>query len=278
MGGRRRALAAHGERRLVRPCATGHPQSLPLSAHIVLARGSGEHRPWMFGDDALQIYRSFAYLHEELRPFFHTEGADAFDAEPGALVARQANTERRVLMRSRDHTAERPVMFYQGKCFYDGETKPWPDVCPYAWKLASDIFVAPIVTNSTTRSVTFPDAGETWVNWFDGGEYDGCARLTYRICSSFSLCGSLTCEAAFSGSTHQITAGLDTIPLYLRAGSTIPLRVRNDLHGHYYGQAPRALTFLMTRPFGATTAHDAIGMRALCCLLPVNADGRMPLK
>ena len=45
--------------------------------------GSGEHRPWMFGDDALEVYRGFAYLHEELRAFFLTEGAEAFDAIPG---------------------------------------------------------------------------------------------------------------------------------------------------------------------------------------------------
>ena len=75
-------------------------------------------------------------------------------------------------------STERPVMFYQGTCFYDGENKPFPDPCPYTWKLATDIFVAPIVDNSTMRNVTFPDDEATiWVNWYDNSEYKGYADI-----------------------------------------------------------------------------------------------------
>ena len=59
-------------------------------------------------------------------------------------------------------------MEHQGKCFWrPGEAFPYPDPCTYEWTLARDIFTSPVVTNSTTRVITFPYAGEQWVDWFN---------------------------------------------------------------------------------------------------------------
>ena len=41
--------------------------------------GNGEHRPWIFDDETLEVYRFFLWLHEELRPFYYSRGNDAFD-------------------------------------------------------------------------------------------------------------------------------------------------------------------------------------------------------
>ena len=40
--------------------------------------GSGEHRPWIFGNDTLDTYRTFANLHTDLAPFFLNIGTDCY--------------------------------------------------------------------------------------------------------------------------------------------------------------------------------------------------------
>ena len=32
--------------------------------------GNGEHRPWIFGQDVLENYRKFAWIHNDLSAFF----------------------------------------------------------------------------------------------------------------------------------------------------------------------------------------------------------------
>ena len=51
--------------------------------------GQKEHRPWMYDDETYEIYRTYMWLHEELRPFYYSRGNDAYD-----------NGERRVERRS----------------------------------------------------------------------------------------------------------------------------------------------------------------------------------
>ena len=36
--------------------------------------GNKEHRPWMFDDETLQIYRNFVNIHMALKPYFLTVG------------------------------------------------------------------------------------------------------------------------------------------------------------------------------------------------------------
>jgi alpha-glucosidase len=36
--------------------------------------GNKEHRPWMFDDETLQIYRNFVKIHMSLKPYFLTVG------------------------------------------------------------------------------------------------------------------------------------------------------------------------------------------------------------
>ena len=48
--------------------------------------GNGEHRPWVFDDETLTIYRKYLWLHEELRPFYYSRGNDAFEQGMHAVM------------------------------------------------------------------------------------------------------------------------------------------------------------------------------------------------
>lgn len=91
--------------------------------------GGGEHWPWRFDAETVDIYRAFVDLHMRLLPYLNTEGAHAF--------------------------AEERSLFH----FFDDET--------YEYMLGPDLFVAPMIEAGTAREVPFPDDGD-WV-WLFGG-------------------------------------------------------------------------------------------------------------
>ncbi|SET19485.1 TIM-barrel domain-containing protein [Stigmatella erecta] len=72
----------------------------------------------------------------------------------------------------------------------------------------SDVLVAPVTTpgNTATATVWFPP-GSSWTDWFTGQTYAG-------------------------GTTQSITAGLDTMPVFVKSGGIVPTRsedVTNDV-------------------------------------------------
>ena len=81
--------------------------------------GGGEHRPWMFDDEATDIYRDLVALHHALLPYLTEQGAVAY-------------AEQRSLMR-----------------FLNDST--------YPWMLGDDLFVTPILQEGGAVVVAFPD-------------------------------------------------------------------------------------------------------------------------
>lgn len=90
--------------------------------------GSGEHWPWRFDQQTVDIYKAFVDLHHSLLPWLNGQGAVAF-AEGRSLFE-----------------------------FLDDES--------YEYLLGEDLFVAPMLEPGTTRVVPFPD-GADWV-WLFG--------------------------------------------------------------------------------------------------------------
>jgi len=48
--------------------------------------GSGEHRPWMYDEQTLDIYRAFVCLHHQLIPYLYSQGAEAYAAGRSLMV------------------------------------------------------------------------------------------------------------------------------------------------------------------------------------------------
>jgi hypothetical protein len=102
--------------------------------------GGGEHRPWMYDSEVLDVYRTFTVLHHELIPYLYGQGARSW--EDG-----------------------RSVMRFQ------------PADTSYSYMLGDDLLVAPFLEAGTSRNVTFP-AGR-WIEWLDESTaYDGPATET----------------------------------------------------------------------------------------------------
>ena len=79
--------------------------------------GSGEHRPWMYDEETLNIYRKFADFHVALIPYLYSQGA-------------------------RSYTAGIPLMR--------------PTEAGFNYHLGDNIYVSAINTDSTTRPILFP--------------------------------------------------------------------------------------------------------------------------
>jgi alpha-glucosidase (family GH31 glycosyl hydrolase) len=79
--------------------------------------GNGEHRPWMYDDETLGIYRKFVFLHHALIPYIYSQAAYSYELE-------------------------KPTMRTQaGK---------------YIYMLGDDILVAPFFEEGNDRTVVFP--------------------------------------------------------------------------------------------------------------------------
>jgi alpha-glucosidase (family GH31 glycosyl hydrolase) len=90
--------------------------------------GGGEHRPWMFGEETLNIYRRFVKLHYEIISYLMEEGAVAFEKGESLM-----------------------------KFIYNTED---------AYLLGPDILVFPMLESGTSRHLKFPQ-GSQWVYLFD---------------------------------------------------------------------------------------------------------------
>jgi len=95
--------------------------------------GGGEHRPWMYDQEVLDIYRDFTLLHYSLKPYLYSQGADAYTAEVGLLRQIETATDK------------------------------------YRYMLGDNLFVTPFAYEGLDRDVEFPEG--TWIDWFTGTEY-----------------------------------------------------------------------------------------------------------
>jgi len=103
--------------------------------------GNGEHRPWMYDDEVLEIYRDFALVHHSLIPYLYSQGAYSY-----------AN--------------EMPLMRP-----YEASSAKWQ------YYLGDALFVASFVEEGDTRKVQLPEG--TWYDFFTGDVYVGGVRFDY---------------------------------------------------------------------------------------------------
>lgn len=102
--------------------------------------GGGEHRPWVFDDQTLDIYKNLVLLRQQLVPYLVQE-------------AEKAYTRGESLMR-------------------------FQNMSSYGFRLGDEIFVAPILNKAGTVNIQFP-AGSDWVYLYDKSQvYDGGTSLS----------------------------------------------------------------------------------------------------
>jgi len=112
--------------------------------------GSGNHLPWLFDNPTMvtAIYKTFVDIHVQLKPYLLNAGTTAL-----------ANGESVITPSSSS------VILPHG----------------YTYMLWTDIFVAPLVEDSLTQVVTFPD-GNDWIYWFDSSKvYQGGSTANLSV-------------------------------------------------------------------------------------------------
>jgi alpha-glucosidase (family GH31 glycosyl hydrolase) len=104
--------------------------------------GGGEHRPWMFDEETTDIYREFVGLHYVLLPYLMKHGAVAF--ENGTSLTTYLTR------------------------------------ADYTYLLGPDVFVAPMLEEGTSRTLSFPEG--SWVYLFDASKtFTGPTEATLEI-------------------------------------------------------------------------------------------------
>ncbi|RLM53464.1 alpha-xylosidase [Halobellus sp. Atlit-31R] len=131
--------------------------------------GTTPREPWAFGDDAVDTFREYARLRYRLIPYVYTYAEIA--ARTGLPVVRPL-----VLEYQDDPTVHRLDTQYL---------------------LGADLLVAPVFTDSGTRSVYLPE-GE-WRDYWTGERYAG-------------------------EQTVDVDVSLEEMPIFVRAGSVVPQR------------------------------------------------------
>jgi alpha-glucosidase (family GH31 glycosyl hydrolase) len=92
--------------------------------------GGGEHRPWMYDNETLDIYRSFVKEHERISLYQHTTGSYAFEAGVSSITpVAERNTDS-----NHNYTIPRSTSYLLG----------------------ADIYVSPITSDSPAIKVDFP--------------------------------------------------------------------------------------------------------------------------
>ncbi|MFC4248344.1 alpha-xylosidase [Natribaculum luteum] len=129
--------------------------------------GTTPREPWAFGEEALDIFRTYAQLRYRLLPYLYTYAE---------IAARTGLPEVRPL-----------VLEYQDD--------PQTHRLDTQYLIGKDLLVAPVFQSKTTRDVYLP-RGE-WRHLWDGERYDG-------------------------GQAVAIDAPLETMPIFVRAGSVLP--------------------------------------------------------
>ena len=104
--------------------------------------GNGEHRPWMYDDETLEIYRNFTLLHQSLLPYLYSQGAISYAAEIPLM---------------------RP---------YEQPGAKWQ------YYLGDALFVAAYYEAGDTRAVQLPEG--KWYDFFTEDEYTGGTTFSYQ--------------------------------------------------------------------------------------------------
>jgi alpha-glucosidase (family GH31 glycosyl hydrolase) len=101
--------------------------------------GNGEHRPWMYDEETLQIYRQFVKLHHELIPYLYSEGASAYE-QGRPLMQPQSGSWQYLLGNSifgaaiTNDVTRRTIDFPPGAWidFWSGDVYPGPSTVDYS--------------------------------------------------------------------------------------------------------------------------------------------------
>jgi alpha-glucosidase (family GH31 glycosyl hydrolase) len=127
-----------------------------LSAFLPLMEngGGGEHRPWMYDDETVKLYRQYVTEHHRLAPYFHTIGAYA--------IEKQLSSMQPIALHESD-LADAP-----------DHAIPFPQPSTYSYLYNNELLIHPVVMELENSSLAivemkFPalENGLRWLDWWE---------------------------------------------------------------------------------------------------------------
>ena len=146
--------------------------------------GGGEHRPWMYDDETVDIYRKFVLEHYRLIPYWMNTGMSSMESggQKSALKPLAVKPE-------------------------DTPDALNPQPSTYSYLIGDDILVHPVVNEKSIVDMTFPAGDDvTWLNWWNPTDM------------SSAVAGK------DSEYTFVQKIPFDSYPVYVKKNSFIPLQ------------------------------------------------------
>ena len=159
--------------------------------------GGGEHRPWMFDDDTVKIYRSYVKTHMSLSLYLYELGNKAMESGSSAV---------RPIAPNRLPVADLSPSIRETR-------RPFKPPSSLDYLLGPSLFISPIIHGSETNDkgitmvqIEFPENNSTmWLDFWDPVK-----------------------EPHFGGDKKIISYPLSSYPVFIRKGSYIPMTDRKD--------------------------------------------------
>jgi hypothetical protein len=150
--------------------------------------GGGEHRPWMYDQETVDIYRKFVVEHYRLIPYMMTTG----------MTSMESHGTQSALHPLADKGSDTPIFL-----------NPQPST--YSYLYGEDVLIHPVLNEKSFVEMTFP-AGENdvWLSWW----HPTSAKLAVH--------GQTT------ASTISTVVDLDSYPVYVRKGAMLPLQKSSE--------------------------------------------------
>lgn len=157
--------------------------------------GGGEHRPWMYDDETVAIYRKFVNEHYRLSAYLLTTGANAVDSKVSSVLPVD------------EHTFNMNITDRDGRIVY-------PQPTTYSYRLGEDVLVHPLMYNGKNETKTdagwvemrFPavngNADTLWLDWWRPDDLS---------------------KAFKAGEKKLQLVPLSSYSVYVRAGALLPL-------------------------------------------------------
>lgn len=150
--------------------------------------GGGEHRPWMYDDETVDIYRKFVLEHYRLIPYWMNAG----------MASMESNGKKSALK----PLAVKPE---------DTADPLNPQPTTYSYLIGEDILVHPVVNDKSLVEMTFPAGVNTvWLNWWNPTDM------------------STAVDGKDSDYTFVQKVPFDSYPVYVKKNSFIPLQDNSD--------------------------------------------------
>eukprot|EP01038_Epipyxis_sp_PR26KG_P009737 gene9737-13103_t len=157
--------------------------------------GGGDHRPWHFDDESVDIYRKYVLEHHKLAAYLHSNGANAFDQVKSSILPLDSTS------------------FPYAQTEVPSEGLPFPQPTSYSYRLGSEILVHPVMYDTFNKSdVAFVEQefpqheadseGTVWLDWWEPANFK---------------------RAHKSGEKSVIGLRLSDYSVYVRQGALIPL-------------------------------------------------------